>query len=376
MSTTRWTAGALAALVMIVAAGVIATASPPAAVAPDDRSSLVVHEWGTFSSFSGADGVLLRFHPANTDLPKFVYRGRLNRKDQYLGTVSLETPVLYFYSDRPLTAAVRAEFPGGAFTDWFPQAERSPKENSLSWTDIRVRPAGPAHLPTTPGENHYYAARETDAAPLEVGAERREQERFLFYRGVGNLRPPLTVAALGGGAFYLRATGEEPIASALLMEARAGQVRFRLLDPLPVGVSAVAELPASWSPPDGLRAALVGELTKAGLYEKEARAMVKTWESAWFGEDGMRVLYTLPTKWTDRALPLRVTPTPDSLVRVLVGRHDILTPEREREIDGIVRQLKGTSREERSAAAAALGRLGRFAGPARQQAEGRLAGLR
>src|SRR5262249_49030701 len=119
MCAKRWWIGA--ALLAVVLAGVRVAAGSP----PDARSGLVVHEWGTLSGFAGADGVPLRFNPANTDRPKFVYRGSLNRKDQYMGTASLETPVLYFYSDRPVTAAVRAEFPGGAFTEWFPHAERA-----------------------------------------------------------------------------------------------------------------------------------------------------------------------------------------------------------------------------------------------------------
>src|SRR5689334_21354618 len=42
----------------------------PKAVKPDP---LIVHEWGTFTGFSGADGVQLEFRPniAN-ELPKFV----------------------------------------------------------------------------------------------------------------------------------------------------------------------------------------------------------------------------------------------------------------------------------------------------------------
>ena len=50
--------------------------------------------------------------------------------------------------------------------------------------------------------------------------------------------------------------------------------------------------------------------------------MVKTWESAWLGTDGTRVLYLLPLAWTDRTLPLKLTPAADVLVRVMVGRHD------------------------------------------------------
>ena len=34
---------------------------------------LVVHEWGTFSTFSGSDGKNLKFNPYDNDLPDFVH---------------------------------------------------------------------------------------------------------------------------------------------------------------------------------------------------------------------------------------------------------------------------------------------------------------
>src|SRR5437660_10667798 len=38
-------------------------------------SGLIVHEWGTFTSIAGQDGVALEWRPLNgaSDLPKFVY---------------------------------------------------------------------------------------------------------------------------------------------------------------------------------------------------------------------------------------------------------------------------------------------------------------
>src|SRR4051794_10073801 len=54
-----------------------AAAPVPPAVTPPSADptppQLVLHEWGTFTSFSGSDGVPVRFHPNNSDLPGFVY---------------------------------------------------------------------------------------------------------------------------------------------------------------------------------------------------------------------------------------------------------------------------------------------------------------
>ena len=41
----------------------------------------------------------------------------------HAGTVSLETPVLYFYTDRETKASVKVDFPKGWVTEWYPYGE-------------------------------------------------------------------------------------------------------------------------------------------------------------------------------------------------------------------------------------------------------------
>ncbi len=53
-------------------------------------------------------------------------------------------------------------------------------------------------------------------------------------------------------------------------------------------------LPTADAKPADLGALLVKNLTASGLYEKEARAMVATWDDAWFREEGSRLLYLVP----------------------------------------------------------------------------------
>ena len=103
--------------------------------------------------------------------------------------------------------------------------------------------------------------------------------------------------------------------------------------------------------------------------------MVKTWSSAWFGEGGHRVLYILPDRLTEELLPLRLEPKPNSVVRVLVGRHDILTPDREKQIDSWVAEAKRPTKEpdaQQRIAWAELNKLGRYHGAAWRAAETRL----
>lgn len=369
LHTTTWVAVAAFAM------GAIGLARSPAP-APNSMA-FVVHEWGTFSSFSGSDGKLLTFFPSNADVPQFVHSSVRFAKGSFGGLISLETPVVYFYSQKPVTASVKAQFRGGVFTEWYPEASRSDNNATITWPEVRIRPGEVMQFPTLAGLNHYYAARETDAAPVEVpikkGGVQFERERYLFYRGVGrNLPTPLQVTAHGNGAFGLKSLADERIGSALLIEVAGGKIRFRRIDPMPGGAMRSLNLPPEWASVDTLKATMVRMLIEAGLFEKEAKAMVKTWESTWFTDEGTRVLYLLPSAWTDHTLPLEITPRPDVLVRVMVGRHDLLTPEHEREIDDTVRTSVKGSVPEQAAANAALAKLGRFAVPARRQAELRI----
>src|SRR4051794_2247588 len=99
-------------LFVALAVGITAAAGP---AAPPEK--LVVHEWGTFTSFAGSGGTPVGFRPDNSALPDFVYRTKdaLSKSGllAHAGTVSLETPVLYFYTDRETKASVKVDFPKG-----------------------------------------------------------------------------------------------------------------------------------------------------------------------------------------------------------------------------------------------------------------------
>ena len=369
---------------------------PPAA-----PERLVAHEWGTFTSFSGSDGVPAAFAPNNSDLPGFVYDSRIEGgkggRFQRGGLVSMETPVVYFYTDRETRVTVNVDFPKGWITEWYPFAHGAPARTmrddrapgqSIKW-NVRLTPDEEAKFPVEKHarENHYYHARETDAVPLQVeldgrdlregrddygdrllrGATLLQREKFLFYRGVGAFPPPVTVKALGGDRVNVINTSGGKATGLVLVTVRDGKLGFRPVADLESGATAEAQLPAA----DGSRTALgddlVKELTAAGLYEKEAKAMVKTWDSAWFGEEGTRLLYLVPRAKTDELLPLTMDPKPTELVRVLVGRHDFLTPEAEAVADRELQRLRA-AQAELNAAQSALQKLGRFSTEAQQQA--------
>ena len=143
-----------------------------ATVAPDN--TLVVHEWGTFTSLQDEDGRTIS--GINTDdepVPHFVhdlawallipasewpnnfFQGAPHCHPDV--TMRLETPVIYFHlpksQKKPVTLDVNVQFRGGWLTQFYPAAEavapgveqwpkfghlRSDATGTLSWPSLRA----------------------------------------------------------------------------------------------------------------------------------------------------------------------------------------------------------------------------------------------
>lgn len=347
--------------------------------APAKQASVVVHEWGTFTSFSGSDGKIMAFPHRRGDLPRFVRHTSprsgwgvdlhpaprrtlpggaepVARKTPSEMPISLETPVLYFYTDREAKLSVDVKFPHGYMTEWYPNAATCEDMLSLTW-DVNLLPgakvgirnlddpkATPASDATVllpmqaPLDSHYYPARETDAVPLQVGTE---YEKLLFYRGVGDFETPIQVTAKDKGRFTIKNRAKKPVSGVMLVGIEKDEVRLLTIGTMAAGEEKTATLSAKCvQSPAKLEGTMVESLVKAGLYEKEALAMVKTWKSDWFSDQGTRVLYVAPNALADEILPLAIEPKPTEIVRVLVGRHDILTPEQEKSIEESVKKIR------------------------------------
>jgi len=311
-------------------------------------SDLTVHEWGTFTSIAGTDGVAMDWLPltGSTDLPSFVEHFRdVQFKGGLRGTVRMETPVLYFYSQRETTVSVDVAFVKGLITEWYPHADSvnpalSPRDLSLYaqkssgaiiWNSVHIDPQDSADFPSDNSANHYFAARQTSSAPLAVDtAVGPQHEKFLFYRGVSTLLPPLTAALSSDNTVQLQNHFTEPIPSVILFERRGAKAGYRVLGPLR-DQAAFAPLDLSASV-DSLSNDLEGILTSEGLFPDEAHAMLETWKNSWF-EEGSRLIYIVPRSFVDSVLPLRVTPAPISTVRVFVGRLELITPTTEKAVE-------------------------------------------
>src|SRR5436190_2913936 len=102
----------------------LVSAAVATGMAPLGRGELVVHEWGTFLAMEGSDGVTLdgMYHEEHA-LPGFVHARSKDELRVPSVSVKGETPVIYFYTDRPQDVTVRVKFPRGLWTQWYPQAE-------------------------------------------------------------------------------------------------------------------------------------------------------------------------------------------------------------------------------------------------------------
>lgn len=347
-----------------------------------DPGKLIVHEWGTFTSFSGSTGAQLEFHPLlNEDLPRFVYDRAMQAgvpvftKARILSRIRMETPVTYFYTDRERTVRARVDFPKGVLTEFYPpvvsmapaysaslNSEAGRSKSHLDWGEIRLIPpaslaphvADPIArdwlqqqvtrtiLPTDGSDgNHYYHARATDSAFVHVHRPARKAkdadssevpaqnwiEKFLFYRGVGQFDQPLRVEMNSDGQVRALNPGKKAIRSLICLKINQGEIRGAALDSLEPAASAEFPRELTAMTRDDVSQLMIKALVAERLYPREAQAMVNTWADSWFTEEGTRVFYIVPRETTDALLPLTITPTPDETVRVLVGRVECLPPE-------------------------------------------------
>jgi hypothetical protein len=127
----------------------------------------------------------------------------------------------------------------------------------------------------------------------------------------------------------LRNLSGSPIPFAAIFENRDGKIGFRVVRDL--AKDAALDLPELTADREAMHRELAGALTAAGLFYKEAAAMIETWRDTWF-EDGMRVFYIPPRPAVNAVVPLRISPVPYSLVRAFVGRVELLSPTTRRKL--------------------------------------------
>jgi hypothetical protein len=341
----------------------------------------VVHEWGTFTTVSGSDGGRLAgLEREEEALPAFVRAhdgicppegcGKGLARPLANVTVKLETPVLYFYSPEAMRATVSVGFRGGSISQWYPEragGETPPElrfdqtglvadgaidfargyDGAIRW-DVDVLAPGdysPAAVLDGDETPTWIYPRLTDSNVVDAGGDRAE--KYLFYRGLGRFDLPVAFSMPDDGTLRIQNRGTERLPFLLVYhnpdESGADQPGFLTVDGLDGGAAADVSLRELERPPQwriALFDRLVEALEAAGLYRKEADAMVQTWWRSYFRAPGLRVFWIVPRAFTDQVLPIRLDPVPEALVRVMVGRSEVLTPAFENQLRREYREVE------------------------------------
>ena len=378
----------LTLLAAVVAATMLCPQSPSLGKGND---GLIVHEWGTFTTLQDEDGrELSGINIDDEPVPRFVhdvnpallaspvltsthweYRMKGAPRAHPLVTMRLETPVIYFYPPKgvtePFPIDVNVKFRGGWLTQFYPHAVFSAPQletgsfdfgkltpetvGSLTWNDLQV--GTKADGPKT-DERVWLAPRKVGAA--NVTNTDGESEKYLFYRGVGNLKAPLRIT-MDSSSHKLSVYGN--FGPVLLGKATAsvpplwvtqvrqdGAMAYRRIDGFTVsgdqkqvlgkGSCRFEATDFSRQNRPKLEAEMHAALVEDGLYADEATALLSTWQWSYFESAGLRVFYMVPRQWTDFYLPLAISGNPQT-ERVMVGRIELVSDE-QRDLLGKLRK--------------------------------------
>jgi hypothetical protein len=219
--------------------------------------------------------------------------------------------------------------------------------------------------------------RNTDSALVYLNSGRAsphpaiEAEKFLFYRGLGAFELPLQIKSSGkDSALQLQLQSpccSERLNGVFLVWVKDDRIRWAALPDIIMNKLNQIEVERALNEPAVLdvgvpqvKEAMALKLTESGLYPKEAQAMVNHWERGYFRTNGLRILYILPRAQTDAHIPIQVEPKPTAMVRTMVGRVEIITPDTERYVLAALERLHGDNIELKQYAEKYLAGFGRF----------------
>lgn len=322
---------------------------------------MVVHEWGTFTTLHATDGTHLSgLYFDEEQLPRFTYQhGDFTKRADAVYrekgfdisptneprnvTVKMETPVIYFYSSKSQNATVQVDFPQGIISQWYPQNTSGnkmhdnwdftkPYKGGMKWK-VRVLPPNSTKELTPPKEEEtkiWTSPRATDSNLVE--SKKGEVEKFIFYRGVANFTIPIETKFVNNDELTVKNTGPNTLPKVFVYEKKTdGSENFWWNGELKSG--AEQKINFSTQPPTKADFAIFEQALKdVGLYEKEAKAMLATWEQSYFKHPGLRVFWIVPEQNVNELLPLKISPRPTEVKRVFMGRIDLLTPTFEKEL--------------------------------------------
>jgi len=346
-----------------------------------NNSGFKVHEWGTFTTLQSSNGERLSgLQKDEETLPSFVYN--IAHSYYYNGflfgpkgfmentwfehvTVKMETPVLYFYSDSMKDVSVNVNFKNGSISQWYPERAdgestqyqshldfSQPRTGWIKWNATVLPPNSIANYTDSSGLETPQWIRPRATASNLVQGSNGEIEKFLFYRGIANFDVPIKVEFNTSGKLIITNTGSDKISYAVVYEKVIGQqANIWWSGSLDGGTIKIVCKPSTATSASDLSDEMTrfeGALVTAGLFDDEAQALLSTWQESYFQHDGLKVFWLAPRSFTDTILPINITPVPQDLQRVIVGRSEVLTTQKEQELkqgsDSVFWQTYGSDR--------------------------------
>lgn len=387
-----------------------------ALILPTSLQALEVHEWGTFTVLVSSDGRAVNWYQPYSDIaqiPAFTHYS--NRMKFSVGTgtskVRMETPVIYFYPEEEMKVEVKVMFQDGDITERFPAAMqeinglydiayhepgvvtsftkfqqrydailKQSLPNITRWTGKLLPPSHPNAklIPSVAGHKgeNYGAAREVPDAwifhsdtPVIKTLNQPDihpVEKFIFYRGAGQSVPPYQIAMRNEQTLAFSSYASSSSEFQVALRVRDGKATWIQIPSLPLPKEHkdretqinFPEKTISIEQADKeLSALFLTALTKHGLTEAEAKAMIKTWNHTWFTEPGVRVFTIVDRAWVDGVLPLAISPSPQKIERVFVARYEIVSPETEEKLATLLDEEKPTEQTAKEFKALQLGRF-------------------
>ena len=280
----------------------------------------------------------------------------------------METPVIYFYADEPLEAQVTVGWKGGSISQWYPRrssgesppairsASNSPEatafqraggidfdqpyKGSITW-DLTVGAKGDYDQAEVFKGNETISWLHPRIPGTSLLTAGEKSESYLFYRGIGQLESGLTFSIDNDETLQITNTFPHDIPFVMVFQNNHFQVSSQsFTHGIQSQKSLTCALPGLTHHEKNWQAQIYQEmregLVASGLFEAEAEGMIQTWWRSYFANPSFagcpRVFWVMPTAQVDELLPLSITPRPDKLTRVLVGRAEILTPSAEEQL--------------------------------------------
>lgn len=329
----------------------VATAGAPLGPPP---GQLAVHEWATFTVFhTVADQKYVAGVQRHEEqLPDFVHARSLGPKGSGAAEplaapvmAKVQTAGLFFSAALAGEIRVTVQQPQGAMVgDWPPADSASPPvgqagqlvDGKATWR-LRVEPQSSLPLPTAATDSLWQPLRQAGGAQVWPSAKPEHRENFLFHRGLARFAPPVRVKVTPsqwGVGFDTQVfnDGDEPIANAYLLHLHAGGGLLQEIHDVPAKGDRLKSTTPKEAPQwyyQQVKDTLATLLQNQGLTAAESKALVETFTYNWLKTYGLRLIVLAPPGWGQQWLPTAIEPKPQSHVRVMLGRIELLTPQDE-----------------------------------------------